>query len=331
MAASLSQASYTAGDRLEVTVPPDTIVVLGAARRSADDQSYRAVRYDRVADGVVRQTARSELRQRVELPALPGQSYLYIDSIHGNADHPTKTKLSTERLGDGVWRLNFSDNPGMFSQPDFLVTVRFRKPSFYEHGGTGGATRASHPATRPAAASAGGIVWAGPGEPVRCGDLRIRLLSAIVTQPGGAAPAASGPITAPAPAAAATLKPALHLTFAVDNASTTRKLTFRRWRGDDFPAGGDHIRDNFGNTYRLIPTDPLASASAGAGGAAVASTAALDPSVSLYPGKSATVDLAFEPPVEGVQFLEVELPAGNVGGFNCVPLRFRVPASAIRR
>jgi hypothetical protein len=155
-------------------------------------------------------------------------------------------------------------------------------------------------------------------------------------QPGAsaAAPAANAaPAAAPAAPGPAPAKPALHLSFTVDNASTTRKLTFRRWRGEDFPSGGDHIRDNFGNTYKLIPVDPLASTPAGAagGGAAAASPATLDPSVSLYPGKSATVDLAFEPPVEGLQFLDVELPARNVGGFNSVPLRFRIPASAIRR
>jgi hypothetical protein len=326
--AANAEASSTAGDRFELNVPPGTIVMLGATRRNADDASYRAVRYDRLIDGVVKPGGANELREPVELPAVQGRSSLYVDAVHGSAAHPTKSKLSSEHIGEGVWRLFFSDSgggiAGMFSHPEYVVTVRFRKPEYYERGGAGGgagAAKGNRPATRPAAAAlpANTVTWAGPNESVACGDFRVRLTSATVAptkSPAADAAAAAAPEAAAAPDAATVAPPMLNLAFAVQNGSTTRKLTFRRWRGEDFPIGGDRIRDNFGNVYKLIVTDSVAPA---------------DPSVSLYPGKSASVELTFEAPVANAQFLEVELPATNVGGFKSVPLRFRVPASATRR
>jgi hypothetical protein len=319
-----AQASSTAGNRFEVDVPPGTAVVLGATRRDAGDETYRAVRYDRVSDGVVRQGGRSELRRPVELPAVRGHSYLYVDAVHGAGEHPPKSKLSSERIGDGVWRLHFSDGAGgiggLFGRPEYEVTVRFRKlDEFQRAAATPGAAKGPRAATRPAAGAAAGAAasngpaWARPNDSVACGELRVRLTAA-----NGAPRAAGDPAGSDGgPAANQPLAPALRLVFTVENASATRKLTFRPWRGEDFPVGGNHIRDNFGNTYKLIPADPLA--------------APADATVPLYPGKSATAELAFEAPVDSAQYLEVELPAANVGGFKSVPLRFRIPASAVHR
>jgi hypothetical protein len=290
-----------------------------------------------VSDGVVRQGGRNELREPVELPAVHGHSYLYVDAVHGAADKPKKSKLSAERIGDGLWRLFFSDGNGafggMFRQPEYVVTVRFRKPEYYEHGGASAPKAAAGggagAATKPARASATiappeAPAWAAPNEPVVSGDFRVRLTSAVVEPPKpqeGAAPED------------ASQAPTIRLAFTVENSSTTRKLSFRRWRGDDFPNGGDQIHDNFGNTYKLIPPDPFAGAddANAAEAAAALPPAPLDPTVSLYPGKSTTVELTFEAPVENAEFLDVELPAKNVGGFKSVPLRFRVPRSAVHR
>jgi hypothetical protein len=319
-----ARAISTPGDRFAVDVPPDTIVVLGATRRDAGDESYRGVRYDRVSDGVVRQSGRNELREPVELPAVQAHSYLYLDAVHGAGDNPPKSKLSSERIGDGIWRLHFSDGGGggiggMFSQPQYIVTVRFRKRDYYERAG---AAKGGRQPTRTAAPTTNARVWAGPNEPVACGDLRVRLTSATVepTTPAGAAPPDAA---SPANAAHAS---SLRLTFSVENASTTRRLAFRPWRGEDFlgAGGADHVRDNFGNSYKFIAAGPGPTTAA-----AAVPSAAFEPNVSLYPGKSATVQLTFEPPVDKVQFIEIELPAANVGGFKSVPLQFRVPASAV--
>jgi len=50
---------------------------------------------------------------------------------------------------------------------------------------------------------------------------------------------------------------------------------------------------------------------------------------SIYPGKSLTDVLIFEPPLENIQQLDLEMPARNVGTEG--HFRIRIPASAIER
>ena len=50
---------------------------------------------------------------------------------------------------------------------------------------------------------------------------------------------------------------------------------------------------------------------------------------SIYPGKSLSEVLLFEPPLENIQHLDVEMPAGNVGSEGL--FRVRIPAAMIKR
>jgi hypothetical protein len=101
------------------------------------------------------------------------------------------------------------------------------------------------------------------------------------------------------------------------NQSATRKLEYRGWAGRDFALGRDYatVKDNFGNGYKRISF-----------GFSSQPVGAVERTESIYPNKSVTDVLVFEPPLDTATHLDLELPAKNFGGEGM--LRFRVPKSA---
>jgi hypothetical protein len=97
--------------------------------------------------------------------------------------------------------------------------------------------------------------------------------------------------------------------------SKTAKMEFQTWRGAGRSAQHARLRDNFGNSYKLLPewTFP----------------ASITSEASLYPDQTIGDQLIFEPLVKGVEWVEVELPTGNLGVEGTIVVR--VFASEIKR
>ncbi len=110
----------------------------------------------------------------------------------------------------------------------------------------------------------------------------------------------------------------LAIRIEVANLSGTKLLDYRTWAGGDFVLKRDFatLSDNFGNSYKRV-------------------TFGIDEPVgrvkrdSVYPGKSITDVLVFEPPVDKVQYLRIELPANNFEGAGVI--RFEIPRNMILR
>ena len=120
----------TPGDRFDVVIPGNTPVMIVAANRDPDDEWSRAFRYDLVAaagGAVERAGRRAASEGRLDLPAVPGRAFLYVDAVHRAPDSPAgdeqKSRLTWRRLGDGVWRLFFTD-PQTGRRGGMVVTVR---------------------------------------------------------------------------------------------------------------------------------------------------------------------------------------------------------------
>ena len=110
----------------------------------------------------------------------------------------------------------------------------------------------------------------------------------------------------------------LSIGLELTNTSRTRKLDYRSWAGRDISFHRDYatVKDNFGNTYRRT------------GFGSMDKIEGQTSSASLYPGKSVTDVLVFEPPLEGVEHLDLELPGENFGGTGMI--RLRIKAAMIR-
>ncbi|HLJ94663.1 MAG TPA: hypothetical protein VKU02_15865 [Gemmataceae bacterium] len=142
-----------------------------------------------------------------------------------------------------------------------------------------------------------------------------------------------------------TVSPAKHLTIQVfiDNMNSTRKIDFLGWSGAtvnavglaDLLGGGRakgntaepltasernaaSLTDNFGNPYKRFTPEVGAQIPGQINGP-----------TSVYPGKRTEDLLVFEPPVDKVQFLRLELPAGAFGGSG--NLRLQIPKAMIHR
>jgi HEAT repeat protein len=98
----------------------------------------------------------------------------------------------------------------------------------------------------------------------------------------------------------------LTIRIRVDNAGTSRTVEYRSWSsaaGPDAP----RLSDSFGNSYRKLQET---------GG-----------STTLYPGKYATEDLAFQAPIDNIDYLHLELPASAFGGNG--QLRLEIPQAML--
>jgi len=103
----------------------------------------------------------------------------------------------------------------------------------------------------------------------------------------------------------------LTITVNVQNLSSTKKIDFRTWHGSGFSVDRDNatLTDNYQNEYKMFQDTTTPE------------------SHPIYPGDWFQEDLNFEPPVNNIQWLHLELPAKNFGGDGMI--RFEIPASGI--
>lgn len=107
----------------------------------------------------------------------------------------------------------------------------------------------------------------------------------------------------------------LMVTVLVKNTSESSKIDYSSWNYDS--KGG--VKDNFQNVYASAESPMFATRKPA--GNVIKQT--------LYPGESVSDVLVFERPVDGVEFLDVQLSAVHVGGRGV--LKIRCPASMIER
>lgn len=105
----------------------------------------------------------------------------------------------------------------------------------------------------------------------------------------------------------------LHVNLKVENHSKTKRHAYSNVADDDETG----MLDNFNNAYRAYDAGRMFKVSGGV------------MYEDLYPGKSATDVLAFEKPVDGVEWLMVRLPGSIVGQRD--PIMVRFPADKIVR
>lgn len=110
----------------------------------------------------------------------------------------------------------------------------------------------------------------------------------------------------------------LSIEIEVSNLSETTKTDYRSW-GESaiFSTRGASLTDNFGNEYSLV-TFGISDGPVG--------SVRLE---SVYPEASVKDVIAFQAPIEKVEYLNLELPASNFGGEGV--LRIRIPASMMQR
>lgn len=133
------------------------------------------------------------------------------------------------------------------------------------------------------------------GEPIVVGDIEIRITSVTV---------GVVPLTQIDGSPGESAKPHLSIKLQVKNLSTNRKIRYETFAGPVWSPYADRasLRDNFGNSYNAVGFKSLAVPDG------------RNESESIYPGKTITDVLLFEPPVEGIEHLELELPMRFVEG-----------------
>ncbi len=165
-------------------------------------------------------------------------------------------------------------------------------------------------ASTSAASSKADEEWAPADKPVKQGDVQIQAVSVRV-----------GKVRVRdriRQETATSKEPLLSVALKATNLSTTKKIDYHTWAGREFSLSNDKAKltDNFGNRYKTV-------------------TFGFDPpvgrteSASVYPGKPVEDVLVFEAPLNNVEYLNLELPAENVGGEGM--FRLRIPASMIQR
>lgn len=154
------------------------------------------------------------------------------------------------------------------------------------------------------------ITWTSALRPVAQGDVQIRVTAARV-----------GKVTLQDRILDRTFEtdePYLTVVVRVSNESRTSKLDFATWMGMDFSFERDYasLKDNYGNIYKRVTfgatTHPVGHVER----------------ASLYPHKSLEDVLVFEPPLRNIEYLRLELPAGNFGGKGMI--RLQIPAEMIQ-
>jgi len=103
------------------------------------------------------------------------------------------------------------------------------------------------------------------------------------------------------------------------NTSATKKANYETWRGKPFSIDRDTatMTDNFGNTLKRINF-----------GFGTEVDGAVDGAESIYPGKLLSDILVFEAPIDGSEWLRLELPAQNFGGSGNI--RFEIPSDMFK-
>ncbi len=138
---------------------------------------------------------------------------------------------------------------------------------------------------------------------IRKGDVQISVIELF---------ARYSPVYGPGPEGFVVTKPAgLTMTVNVKNLSSAKKIDFTTWRLKASNASKDYalLSDSSGNSYKQIVSQDTGD------------------DASIYPGKSFDDLIMFQVPVDNIQWLHLELPAANFGGWGT--LRFEIPASKL--
>ncbi len=145
-------------------------------------------------------------------------------------------------------------------------------------------------------------------KPLVVGDVEIRITSVTV---------GVVPLTRIDGSLGESAKSHLSIKIEVKNLSTNRKIRYESFAGPAFSPYADRasLRDNFGNSYNAVGFKSLA--------VPVGRTER----ESIYPGKSIADVLLFEPPVDGIKFLDLELPLSLVEASG--DARVRIPMSTL--
>ena len=120
--------------------------------------------------------------------------------------------------------------------------------------------------------------------------------------------------------------PFVAIELEIKNISDSKKIDFTTWQREDKgsrAAGYASLRDNVGNEYDQVDLMTMPRIT----DKGIVHTKTL--SESIYPGKMIIDTLVFQPPVENVQYLDLELPAisfGEDGKF-----RVRIPVGMIEK
>ncbi|MCB9833786.1 MAG: DUF4190 domain-containing protein [Planctomycetes bacterium] len=152
------------------------------------------------------------------------------------------------------------------------------------------------------------VEWAPASSPVRQGDVQVEVTSAVVQKIA---------YTGMMGSAMSSDDPHLAITIRLTNLSTTKKLTYLTWAGGDMSFERDYatVADDLGNDYDRKYNDssypPKGRTSY----------------ESVYPEKSTTDVLIFEPPIKAAKELHLEMPAKRFGGEGMI--RIAIPMSMV--
>jgi hypothetical protein len=162
------------------------------------------------------------------------------------------------------------------------------------------------PASKPA------ITWTSSSQTVHSGDMDVKIMGVQ---------AGSVRIHKLTGGGADSTETYLSVRIRLRNQSPTKKFQYTTWNGGSLMnlgrgGGGASLTDDNGNTYK--PGEFGLEAPMG-----------MVLQDSIYPRKELTDVLLFEPPVPGIKYLNLELPAENFGGSGSI--RFHIPASEIKK
>jgi hypothetical protein len=110
----------------------------------------------------------------------------------------------------------------------------------------------------------------------------------------------------------------LAIRLEIFNTSSMRKLDFLGWSEPSSDRNAASLTDNSNRLYKRMSPDPGAEISG-----------QISTATSLYPGKQLEDLLVFEPPVDKIQFLRLQLPAAAFGSSGS--LNLQIPDGMVRR
>jgi hypothetical protein len=99
--------------------------------------------------------------------------------------------------------------------------------------------------------------------------------------------------------------PVIRIELSIANLSTTKKVDFTGWSGVQPDGSSASLTDNNQNGYRLISDG-------------------VSPDNSIYPQQETSDTIAFETPVDNIQWLHLELPAKNFRGGGMLRFEFSI-------
>ncbi len=155
--------------------------------------------------------------------------------------------------------------------------------------------------------------WAMADTPVKQGDVQIHVARARVDYVRVNDP------TSMSKEPSRSNNPQLMITVKLSNLSRTKKLDYRTWAGASMSFERDFatVEDNFGNSYKRVNFGFLST------------PVGRTESSSMFPKKTITDVLIFEPPIDAAEHLDLELPAKNFGGTGMI--RIRIPMAMVER